>query len=192
MFYLQARTEICFFFWFALFFFTQSVLLSAVECAKTPKIMNFHFTSKNLVCLVFFSFVSFSFSGFECELPIMEKPCGNVIRQMLRHLHAFEVRTGHRYNDNSAAQSEQEFYHAANRLMNVCPDEPALKERVAKVLAKNQCNTKPNPDLSTCNTKALYNASADLQEVLIPCRPRLEQMHWRAAFKWPKLISGPD
>jgi hypothetical protein len=111
---------------------------------------------------------------------------------MLGHLHAFEVRMGYRDNDNSAAQSEQDFLHVANSLKNVCPDEPALQKRVARVLAKNKCNTTPNPDLESCNIKPLYTASTELQEMLIPYQPLLEQMHWRAAFKWPKLLSGPD
>lgn len=142
-------------------------------------------------------FLFFFYFDFPCWLRFslqavkrtMDTPCDAIVKRMLGHLLAFEYRTAHRDNDNSAAQSAQDFFRNVNRLGNVCPGEQG---RVAAVLKKYQCTPDIKEDLREYNLTSLWRASPSVQKELILRRPFWERMRWRLAFAYPDYVDEPN
>lgn len=125
--------------------------------------------------------------------------CDLAVQRALYHLHAFQVRQGQGYQDNSAAQSMRDFCINISNATDLCNNRKNISHsfcdnrvNVANALGSVDIDkVKRTENLRSIDTSSLTDASLNLQKALIPTRPFCERVHWRLAFAFPAYFEGP-
>lgn len=129
---------------------------------------------------------------FKQESPL-SPTCAQSVKLALGHLQVLEKRAANRERDKSPQQAAKDACAALCCVMADCKDHAYFKSKVEQALTGVAVESVAKAkDLGDVNVFPLLMASPALQEALIVRRPFFEGLHWRLAFKFPKVMFGPS